>query len=1296
MEATPTQRLRALVNEVFRLAKDRAESETKAEGGYKSRKRSLETEYRESKARATSEFESCYAAAEAEYHQKKRELKSRFQAEYGAAEQEYQTTRERIAGDYQSEKESLEGKLKQTRWEARAVFEATTGGAKEDYESLKQRLAAGMQRLGTIQEEAHQFLAQCAMQRAAARLVCEPDSNHQSDDLEGYFQSRVDAADVHLVQLKGIKAANIFRGFRLPAFFIVIAGVLIVGLGLTVNWLVGVVVGAVGTMVLGGMVAAILYQLAKKKVVAGYQPICQAVADANAVQRKCLDTQRNRSKQATEDSKRKRDEDLKSAEDEYQQKMSAALQRREEQTRTLTEKYPPLLKRLKQSFDDEMAAIEAKYPCMLTEMKQSFETRTRELDERYEQQTRENEERRQREWQKLTTDWKEGMARAYAEVDAVNGECRKLFPDWHGDAWSQWQPSENVPPGMRIGDLLVRMREIPDGDPQDERLKLSGPQEFAVPALVEFPTRSSVLFDVTRGGQAQAELALQAIMLRLVTAIPPAKVRFTIIDPVGLGESFSAFMHLADFDEKLVTNRIWTESTHIEQRLADLTEHMENVIQKYLRNQFETIEQYNAEAGEVAEPFRFLVVANYPVNFTDAAARRLLSVLNSGARCGVYTLISISTKETIPGCGLAELQQECAHFEWKNERFLWKDADFGRFRLTLDAPPAAEKFTDIVQKSGELAKKASKVEVPFEYIIPAPNEVWTSDSRNGIDVPLGRAGATKLQHLRLGSGTSHHVLVAGKTGSGKSTLLHVLITNMALRYGPDEVEVYLIDFKKGVEFKMYAAQHLPHARVVAIESEREFGLSVMQRLDAELRRRGELFREAGVHDIAGYRDAKPGVKMPRIMLLVDEFQEFFIEDDKIAQDASLLMDRLVRQGRAFGIHVMLGSQTLGGAYSLARATIDQMAVRIALQCSEADAHLILSDTNSAARLLSRPGEAIYNDANGLIEGNNPFQIVWLSESQREHYLARLAELSQQQRFTAPGPQIVFEGNAPADLSNNHLLAALLEQSEWPDLRAQQAWLGDAVAIKDPTAAVFRRQSGRNLLVLGQNELLAMGVLGSVLVSLAAQHPPDGSSAGSARFYVLDGSPPDSPDAGTLAKVAAVFPHPVKAAGWRDAAEVFAELAEEIQRRQTEGAEDKPAIYLVIYDLGRFRELRRDEDEFGFSRGDEEKPNPAKMFQTVLKEGSGLGIHTVAWCDSLNNANRILDRAAMREFELRVLFQMSANDSSTLIDTPLASRLGAHRAYFYSEEHGQVEKFRPYRLASAEWLGELRDRFARRA
>ena len=89
---------------------------------------------------------------------------------------------------------------------------------------------------------------------------------------------------------------------------------------------------------------------------------------------------------------------------------------------------------------------------------------------------------------------------------------------------------------------------------------------------------------------------------------------------------------------------------------------------------------------------------------------------------------------------------------------------------------------------------------------------------------------------------------------------------------------------------------------------------MLQRLDAELKARGDTLprrRRAG----PGRLPRRPAGRhrCPRILLIVDEFQEFFVEDDKVAQEASLLLDRLVRQGRAFGIHVLLGSQTLGGA-----------------------------------------------------------------------------------------------------------------------------------------------------------------------------------------------------------------------------------------------------------------------------------------------------------------------------------------------------------------------------------------------
>jgi len=663
----------------------------------------------------------------------------------------------------------------------------------------------------------------------------------------------------------------------------------------------------------------------------------------------------------------------------------------------------------------------------------------------------------------------------------------------------------------------------------------------------------------------------------------------------------------------------------------------------------------------------------------------------------VYVLVMADTKQKLPpGCHLKDLEQHCNVLAWDGQQFIWQKEVFENLPLRLDAPPPPEVFTSIIQTVGEHSRDANRVELPFKNIVPSAAELWTGNCDGELVAPLGQAGATKLQHLRLGRGTSQHVLVAGKTGSGKSTLLHVLITSLALRYSPDEVELYLVDFKKGVEFKTYATHRLPHARVVAVESEREFGLSVLQRLDAELRARGDAYRALGVQDVAAYRQAS-GRKLPRILLVVDEFQELFVEDDRVASEASLLLDRLVRQGRAFGIHVLLGSQTLGGAYSLARSTLGQMAVRIALECSENDANLILSEGNTAARLLSRPGEAIYNDANGRLEGNKPFQIAWLPDAEREVQLERVREVAHQRAYNPPAPQVVFEGNAPADLTKNQPLAELLSARAWPTAppRAVTAWLGEPVAIKEPTAATFRRQGSSNLLIVGQQEAAALGCLSAAILSLAAQHSPDAATgAAAAKFYVLDGARPDSEFAGHYARLAESLPHAVQVGTWRDAPALLGEVAAELQRRTAENDPDGPAIFLVIHDLGRFRDLRRDENDFGFGR-DDAPASPSRQLQTILKDGSALGVHTLLWCDTATALGRSFDRQTLRAFDQRVVFQMSGDDSSNLIDTPAASKLGHYRAFFHSEELGGLEKFRPYDFPSASWLATTHEALQRR-
>lgn len=1306
-------RQRELLEEVARLVRERVAGEGQIDQQHADRDAEILRDYQQRRDSLTSEFETSSSRLRGEYQKRREQVIFNYESASYAVVQDGERFDRQAATELEQALEHIKRNWHVERRAAEDEFAEVKDRPQKDFERFKKRCDARLDELDIVVRQTDRILRR----RRCPQLDGLP-AGEAADvpDPIAHAQAGLTAAQLKFHEMLRQPAARFLEDGWPFLIFLLTA----LATALPAVWWQGWIVGLLAAAAIGAAAGVLAWRLARpraqEQTLAVLPELLKEAADTKATLTGAIERAGQTAKDKLEDLVERRDRALSESHARWSRARVELSQHHQQRVQQAAEQFKLRRRELKENYQRDLLALDQQYPPQIQAGEASFAAASQSLIEARQEQLAASQQTAEQRWQELVRNWAAGMEAFAAEVDAMNGFCQRQFPDWEAVDWSRWEPADEDLPALRFGQLRFALDMLPQGLSQHPLLQRER-TEFELPAALSYPTCPSLLYLAEDQGRDLAIGSLQNVMLRLLTSLPPGKVRFTIIDPTGLGQNFSAFMHLADFDERLVASRIWTEVAHINKRLADLTEHMENVIQKYLRNEFESIQEYNRHAGEVAEPYQILVIANFPANFNEESARRLVSIASSGARCGVYTLISVDSKLKMPqNFDLADLHAAAAVLGWQPElgAFRWQDPQLKDLPLTLDAPPAGDLFTGIVRQIGERAKDASRVEVPFVTVTPAEDQWWTSDSRAEIEVPLGRAGATNLQYLRLGRGTSQHVLVAGKTGSGKSTLLHALITNLSLYYSPHEVQFYLIDFKKGVEFKAYATYALPHARVIAIESEREFGMSVLERLDVELKQRGDLFRECGVQDLKAFRTARPEARIPRLLLIIDEFQEFFVKDDRISQDAALLLDRLVRQGRAFGIHVLLGSQTLAGAYSLARSTLGQMAVRIALQCSETDAHLILSDDNTAARLLSRPGEAIYNDANGMFEGNHPFQVVWLADHEREHYLERVAEMARRDGYRL-APPIVFEGNQPADAGKNELLRAAL-QSFPPSRRnlAPRAWLGEAVAIKDPAAAVLRRQSGSNLLLVGQDETLALGMLANCLISLAAEAgleiaETEASSAAAslpttglglaetedsapqetaARFVILDGQRAESPTAGFWQRLGNQLGLPLEVASPGDTSAVIGRLADEVQRRLSENLDAAPPIFLMLYYLPRFRELRKS-DDYSFSFEADAAASLDKQFASILREGPNFGVHTLIWCDTFTNLNRWLDRQSMNDIAWRVLMQMSATDSANLMDSPDASRLGVHRAILYNDEQGEAEKFRPYGPPSPEWLAEVK-------
>jgi DNA segregation ATPase FtsK/SpoIIIE, S-DNA-T family len=879
----------------------------------------------------------------------------------------------------------------------------------------------------------------------------------------------------------------------------------------------------------------------------------------------------------------------------------------------------------------------------------------RNLTEDHEQSLIEFKKQSEKDFLDQSAQVKEDISRACNDLKQSIAESNQyqevLFPNFT-QAQESWSPLSDFHNQIAFSSIDVPLYDQLK-NPHDPNIQEQLPESITVPTLLELPNKASVYINAGQSKRTRGLQLLRNTLLRILLTIPPGKARFTFIDPLSLGENFAAFMHLNDYQEILTGGKISTKTGPIEQDLNDLNDHLETVIQKYLRNEYSNICKYNLAAGEIAEPFRFLAIADFPFNFSEEAIKRLITIAQNGARCGVYLIIHHNPEYPIPGgLRIDEIKNHCIFLEPKDDSFEWEKAPFTQTQLKLEEIPSPELSNELIKKVGAASSDASTVKIPFEKILEkAP---WKASSKDSLSVCMGLTG-TRQQELQFGHGTAQHCLLAGKTGSGKSNLIHVIITNMAIKYSPDELQFFLIDFKKGVEFKVYANESLPHARAIAIESDREFGISVLRKIDEELKERGDKFRSINAQNISQFRHNSDEI-MPRILLVIDEFQEFFTEDDNLAKDATQLLDRIVRQGRAFGIHVLLGSQTLGGAQTLPRSTMGQMGIRIALQCNESDSYLIFNENNNAARLLSRPGEAILNSHSGLPEHNSPFQTAWLSEETHHKELIRL-------RNKRSGHPFIFEGNVPAELET---CKAYLDSSDPADI-----FIGEPCAIEESQKIKFTKSPSQNALLITSNKEMSLGIFMNAFSKALKLNSQ-------AQFHLLNGSQDDVQYQSYFDildnKINSVLPG--------KAEELIDKLHQALVKRQEQSEEQ--AIYVFASNFQRFRNLQK-KDDFSW---DETEKSSADKLEELIQLGPENGIHFFIHCDSFSSYLRILSNKRLQEFDYRILSQMSQTDSLSCIDKSDASKLELHTALLYQDHNGLVKKFRTHALASINFYKEL--------
>jgi DNA segregation ATPase FtsK/SpoIIIE, S-DNA-T family len=705
----------------------------------------------------------------------------------------------------------------------------------------------------------------------------------------------------------------------------------------------------------------------------------------------------------------------------------------------------------------------------------------------------------------------------------------------------------------------------------------------------------------------------RGILLRAVAALPDGALRVLPVDGATLGAVFTPFRALVDAEA-------WAApAADLPGLRAALTE-------------AET--QINAAQAGAASPrtVLLLAIAAPPAGAGRSDWARLAAVAHAGPAARVHLLVA--------GYPPDRSYDRPPRLEHTTQ--LSASAEAGWF--SVSDPPGRDKFSVdgsglaapvrldtgasedmVVEVCGRVGVSAA-VSRRTDFAGLMPGQLWQESSAGGLRTVVGRSGREPFT-LALDD-TTPHMQVAGRSGAGKTNTLLSLLYGLASRYSPEELGLYLLDFKEGVSFVEFTPTRadpswIPHAHTVGIESDREYGLAVLRALGREMNRRASALKRAGVTKLGDLR-AVDGPVLPRLVAVIDEFQVLLAGNDTIAREAVAALEDLARKGRSYGIHLILASQTISGIEALYTKTdsiFGQFPLRVALPGGSA----ILDPLNTAADALP-VGSAIVNDAAGAVGANKPVRLPHADPASVAAQRQRLW----QARPPENRPPAVFAGYAEHHIEQDPLYTSL-----GPQVRRRQALVGRAVDIGLPTVGFgMDAVPGRHVAVLGPS-IVGADVLHAATAGLARQHDP-----GSARFVLAGFAAAADPVLDELVAELTGAGHDCTEA---DAGQLRGILAELAAQPATGTGTGKPT-YLVLFAADVMVPMLGE-------RGPDSRTGLDHL-RTVLRQGPTYGLHTLIWWRTARRFGEVLGGSSGRE-DVACLVALNVPGNE------LASLLGDH-------------------------------------
>jgi len=494
-----------------------------------------------------------------------------------------------------------------------------------------------------------------------------------------------------------------------------------------------------------------------------------------------------------------------------------------------------------------------------------------------------------------------------------------------------------------------------------------------VPVFLPFDLLNGLCFETNSQTQSHALRQMQYIALSLIKQVSPNLLRLTFVD-IGLNTNFPLLHSLKLANIKFITNR-----KDLKEEMDNLFETARYISSQCLGNNYANLKEYNKSNAD-KEPYNVLFIANFPKEFREEDINTISMLVNEGMKCGIQVVMNLD-KAYFPEVNnynqdhyvkLFSLTKQMVHIDCTKPK-----VELNNFNIKVIQDQFV-KYPFVFENyaQSELATLVGNIN--------QMNAKQDNKFTNFISIPVGKSGRNEICFELGEKADVYHGLMAGASRTGKSTLLNNIITSIADRYSPNEIRLYLLDYKEGVEFQIYEKH--PNVELLLLDNSNfAVGVDALKQFRNEINKRGQLFKDLSplISNINEY-NKKAIEKLPRMLMIIDEVQQLFLNYQS-SREVNPLVKDIARLGGAFGIHLFFCSQSYVDS-KIADDALSQMGLRISYRLANSrECRAILGGDNDAPVKLER-FQFVYNSHFGDRDYN---VFVKAYNFEREHIISLL-------------------------------------------------------------------------------------------------------------------------------------------------------------------------------------------------------------------------------------------------------------------------------------------------------------------